>query len=92
MKKTIIMQHGHSKPQSNSSKISGHMYNPVAGTIDTFVDGEFSHHLCQLHDPKPELARKAFVVGTETKLNLNYNSGLTEWKLNQFAIIYSKGK
>lgn len=87
-----LFQHGDTKPKSGSAKISGHMYNPVAGTIDTFVDGEFSHHLCQIHDPKPELASKAFVVGTATKLTLNYNSGPTEWKTNQSLILLPKGK
>jgi hypothetical protein len=71
--------HGDKSTKAKSS-IDGHMYNPLTGTIDTFINGKFSHHLCQVHEPKPALAHKTFVVGTAGKIALNYASGPTEWK------------
>lgn len=86
----ILGTHGDSSSKRKSPKISGHMYNPVTGTIDTFIDGEFSHVLCQLHEPQKPVKSPKYVVGTSTHLNLDYASGPSKWNNNQMAIIPPK--
>jgi hypothetical protein len=74
-----LSQHGDTKAtKTKSQSISGHSYNPATGTIDTFVDGQFSHVLCQLHEPRPQSTPK-YVVGASSHLKLDYASGPTPW-------------
>ena len=77
-----------SSPKGLKSCLQGHRYNPESGAIETIsASGEVVGEM-QLHNPI-KMKKSKYIVGTMSKLTLNYNNGPVSWN-QKFVIINPK--